>query len=253
MKLFARVRAAVFLAMAASMVLSVINPAVAAESDLSPFYGLIFDEPDSSTVNDSEFSVRRIFNTGVNTGAQGYHMVEWGSYTSQADPIGAIVLFYKMDPDLTPFIYDMYKEGQFGIIEKGPKETLVGLPAFYTITETKVSDMPIPNVNDITNRTITWYIVCEDRYFEITNTALNLFSEPKQHYLEQHNQVFENFLSSLKTTGELKPGSLGGDSGDGDSGDGSPGGASSSGGCNAGYGLFGLLLTTLAAGKYRKA
>ena len=118
-------------------------------------------------------------------------------------------------------------------MEKGPFTSLAGLPAFYVITEI---EKDIPGFNSKDRGTI-WYIYCNDRYFTICSSLFDV-TPARQPYHEEQNQIFENFLKSIKNTGELKPGNT--DGGGGFSPEGENGG-SSGGGCDTTGGLFSIL------------
>ena len=228
-------RAFVFL-LAVFMMVWVISSAFAAESDLSPFHGLRFNEPDTSIISGIDFDLSR--ETSI-TGYPGFlhSLIGWGFFVSDRSDIYNVKTYYPWfislqhnDYPMVSGYYDSMKVGEQGCVEKGPIESLAGLPAFYEIRETFLTGL---------HRMIIWYISCEDSHFMVALQFYGYDDPSNQPFQESGKLIFEDFLKNLVATDELKPGNLG----DGGNGGGNPGfsGDDSSGGCDVSGGLFSIL------------
>ena len=225
-------RAFVFL-LAVFMTVGAIGSAFAAESALSPAVGLRFNDPNDSIVNDVRISLMS------DTESSGYRMIIWsGDYVKLPvlASIGTIVLSVTLSSQFQEnyydFLYDSLVEGEAGIVKKGPKELLAGLPAFYVISEIETT---VGGAIYTKNKFTRWYIVCKGRFFQIIFDRAEYISsdtispDERQRYNDQLSKIFEDFLKNLNGT------DLGGSSGGGGS------GSSGGGGCNVSGGLFSIL------------
>ena len=206
--------------LAVFMMVGVISSVFAAESDLSPLSGLIFSDPNpygGFSVGDRNHIISELVGNirwTINFGSSIFGLIEiWHVEAPLSEG------FYD-----DPFTFDA---SDYRIVEKGPIETLAGLPAFYIVAEVGSGS----NIARVTS----WYISCEDRYFAVQSATTHR-NDPE---MVTYNIIFADFLNNLKATNDLKPGNIG--SGGGTPGNGGNGGDDSSGGCDVSGGLFSIL------------